>query len=59
MQSATGTSEPLRVADLPRLEELLTEEEFLQLRYLSCQLVSEHISNDYGLVAYVVYHVLR
>jgi len=59
MQSATGTSEPIRVADLPRLEELLTEEEFLQLRYLSCQLVSEHISNDYGLVAYVVYHVLR
>jgi hypothetical protein len=44
---------------LPRLEELLTEEEFLHLRYLACHLVSEHISNDYGLVAYVTYRVLR
>ncbi len=37
----------------------MTDEEFLQLRYLACHLVSEHISNDYGLVTYITYHVLR
>lgn len=47
------------VRDLPRLEELLSEDEYLHLRYLACHLVSEHISNEYGVVAYVVYNVLR
>lgn len=49
----------LDVNALPRLEELLTEEEFLQLRYLACHLVQEHISNDYGIIAYILVRVLR
>jgi hypothetical protein len=51
--------ESVDINSLTPLEDLLTEEEYLQLRYLACHLVAQHKSNDGLLVAYVTWRVLK
>lgn len=62
LQNAPAMSsqwDSLDLDSLTLLEDLLTEEEYMQLRYLACHLVSIHKSNDGMIVAYVTWRVLR
>lgn len=41
------------------MEEVLSEEDFLQLRYLSCACVAAKISNDHTYMSIITYRVLK
>jgi hypothetical protein len=44
---------------MSKIEDLLTEDEYIHLRYLCCACVAAKVSNDYGIVSYITYNVLK
>lgn len=41
--------------EMTKIEDLLTEEEYIHLRYLCCACVAAKVSNDYGIMSYITY----
>jgi hypothetical protein len=44
---------------LPLMEDVLSEQDFLQLRYLACACVAAKISNDHTYMSIITYRVLK